>query len=111
MAKLVSKHRVKVNIGEGDPAVFVLRQPTNEEINKFNSEKSAFKLNKKSFMSHAEELRCKFFDKLLIEVGDLVDEGDVPITVERKELIPSNAKTATILELFESVEAEVDGKN
>lgn len=107
MARLSSERKASIPIG-GEDVLFVFREPTNQELNKFlvaridNSKKG--KLQDKAISA-----RCNFFDLLLTDVNILEAADGTPITPENKELIPDNIKAELIWEIFEN--NDVDVKN
>ena len=106
MAKLTKERKVEVMVN-GEPCFFTLRQPTNEEFNKFSG--SRWKGGRRGSMEDcAVKVRCELFDKLLVKVEDLEDESG-PIAVDGKDRIPVNIKSAVVFELFEV--GEVSEKN
>ena len=104
MARLTSKWEASVEVG-GEEVLFVLREPTNKELNEFLGKRISFKGNKVEDSS--VKLRAELFDKLLMEVKNLEDEEGNPITTERKELIPLHWKSDIIFRKFEQFEANI----
>ena len=78
---------------------FKLRKPSLDEMQDFFSSKvvvTGQKVHDRSLIA-----QCDFFDLLITEIRDLVDEEGVPITAERKDVIPVGIKDAIITHLFE----------
>lgn len=104
MAKISKEIRADILIN-GEVASFVLRRPTNQEINEFEAERNREIIEK----SKTSTARAELFDRILTNVIDLEDESGA-ITVERKDAIPANLKSNIILLKIEN-EFRFDVKN
>ncbi len=112
MARLQREWTVTAELGD-EEVKFTLREATNEEINGFLG--SRYDIQAKGRKVKADDksvkARCSFFDDLLTKIENLEDEDGDPVTLERKEKIPSKWKNAAILEKYEASDVEVDAKN
>ena len=106
MAKLYKIIRIIIETKQkGDtPANFILRSPTNEELNNFEIER--YSLNSKD-REKIIACRAAFFDKLLTGIEDFVDTEDQPIGVDRKDLIPDSWKDFAIFSKFEMTTIDI----
>lgn len=101
--KLSAEHKVGITIGD-ETVNFILRKPTNKELNDFLAER--FEVGRKGKMKdHSLQARVDFFDTLLVRVENLEGPDGTPITgPDRKEEIPPNWKAAVIFKEFEDIE-------
>ena len=102
--KLQNKITVTVNIGN-EKVIFVLRRPTNQEVNEFQAKR--FDIKKEDIKGRLELLE-DYFDSLLVSVENLEDETGI-VTVERKDAIPANWKQDIVAKL--ELDAQIDIKN
>ena len=97
------KSNVKISVrADGELVPLTLRQPTTKELNEFLASRYDVR---GGLTDNSINARCEFFDLLLTGVEDLEDDRG-PITVDRKDQIPSNWKNQIIFQLFETVEVE-----
>jgi hypothetical protein len=99
--KLKNNFKVCVRV-EGEGVPLTLRRPTTQELNEFLASRYDVR---GGLTDNSINARCEFFDLLLTGVEDLEDDSG-PITVDRKDEIPSNWKNQIIFQLFETVEVE-----
>ena len=102
--KLQNKITVTVNIGN-EKVIFVLRRPTNQEVNEFQAKR--FDIKKEDIKGRLELLE-DYFDSLLVSVENLEDETGI-VTVDRKDAIPANWKQDIVAKL--ELDAQIDIKN
>lgn len=101
MAKLTKEIKASLKLDDGE-AVLTLRQPTNQELNEFMAERYSY--SGKKMRDNSYTARAEFFDLLLTKVENLEDSEGVPITAERKELIPAHWKSNVIILQFETTD-------
>lgn len=106
MARLSKEIKASVKVGD-EEVVFTLRQPTNKEINDFLGKR--YQVKGRKMDDKSVDTRIELFDTLLTDVQNLEDADGLPVTVDRKELIPGTWKNSIIFQQLESV--EVDLKN
>lgn len=100
--KLTSEYRIELAVDK-DTVVFVLRRPTNKELNDFLSDR--YDVGRRGRLKDRSiEARAEFFDLLLTGIENLEDESGAPVGPEKKELIPTNWKSAVIFSAFEDIE-------
>ena len=104
--KIGNEIKIGLEVG-GEEVLFTLREPTNDELNKFLSGRFSMSMRGKQVNDKSVEARIKFFDLLLIKVENLEDAKGNPITVENKDEIPANWKNMVILEAFENTEVSI----
>ncbi|MFH2073969.1 MAG: hypothetical protein ABIJ57_01290 [Pseudomonadota bacterium] len=106
--KLSAEHRVELMSGD-ETVTFILRQPTNKELNDFLAER--YEVGRRGKMKdHSLQARIELFDLLLIAVENLEGTDGKPITgPDRKDEIPPNWKGAVIFKEFEDI--EINEKN
>lgn len=93
---------INVVIGaEGGEAGFILRRPTNEELNAFLVKRWAGKED-----SHILTVRRDFFDGLFVST-DVEGPSGGPITAENRHLIPDYWKAQAVIRVFEAVAVNV----
>jgi len=98
--------KIKVSIVvDGEEVIFTLRQPTNEELNKFLE--GRYTVVGRKVLDRSLKARCEFFDKILIDVENLEDEKGNPITADKKDLIPASWKNDVIFKTFEDNEVNI----
>ena len=106
MAVQIGNSELKATVTVGEEEVeFSLREPTNEEQNKFLGKRYKMKRNKMEDKSL--DARVEFFDLLLTGVNNLEDADGKPITPERKDLIPNRWKDKVVFRLFEDDDIEI----
>lgn len=92
--KIISgKHR-------GEEVVFMLRQPTTDELSTFKSRCGVY-LHREDELDLAGACRAELFDLLLNRVENLYDEDGQPITVDLKDKISPRWKINLIFGAFE----------
>ena len=102
--KLKNKTTAIVNVGN-EKVVFVLKRPTNQEVNEFQAKR--FDVDKNDIQGRIKLLE-DYFDSLLISVENLEDETGI-VTVDRKDAIPANWKQDIIAKL--ELDTQIDIKN
>lgn len=105
MAKLTKEIRAKVKV-DGEDVVFVLRKPTNEELNGCLAKRYEVSKRGKDVKDASYLARVELFDQLLTGVENLEDDNG-PITVGRKSEIPPNWKAEIVFKAFEDNEIEI----
>jgi hypothetical protein len=98
--EIMANIRCKIS-GKNHPgveAVFILRQPTSQEIQVF---RSVCKYSRPGIMDSRDQERCNLFDRLLVEVKNLLGVEGRSITVARKAEIPEKWKIACIEAILE----------
>ena len=103
--KLQNKITVTVTTANKEIITFILRRPTNQEINEFQAKR--FDIKKEDIKGRLELLE-DYFDSLLMSVENLEDETGI-VTVDRKDAIPANWKQDIIAKL--ELDAQIDIKN
>lgn len=101
--KLQNKITVTVNVGN-EKVTFVLRRPTNKEINEFQAKRFDVGNNVSSRLVSLED----YFDTLLVSMENLEDDNGI-ITIDRKDAIPANWKQDIIAKI--ELDAQIDIKN
>jgi hypothetical protein len=104
--KIGSDITVDLKIGE-ETATFTLRQPTNEELNKFLGARYTVGGRGKQVADHSTAARGDLFDVLVTKITGVEDGGGAPVEVNRKALIPLTWKERVIFQAFEDVEVDV----
>ena len=108
MAVKIGNNKLKATVTVGEEEVeFTLREPTNEEQNKFLGKRYEMKRNK--MKDNSLDARVDFFDLLLTDVNNLEDTEGKAITPKRKDLIPNRWKDKVVFRLFE--DDDIDIKN
>lgn len=102
--KLGEKIKVSIVV-DGEEVIFTLRQPSNEELNKFLE--SRYTVVGRKVLDRSLKARCEFFDKIIEKIENLEDENGVAITVENKEKIPASWKNDVIFKTFEDTEVNI----
>ena len=103
--KLQNKITVTVTTANKEIITFILRRPTNQEINEFQAKR--FDIKKEDIKGRLELLE-DYFDSLLMSVENLEDETGI-VTVDRKDAIPANWKQDISAKL--ELDAQIDIKN
>lgn len=106
MARLRKEIKVTVKLNDED-VVLVLREPSNQELNEFLAKRYEIKRNK--LKDNCLSARVELFDLLLTGVQNLEDADGVPITSDRKDMIPATWKNDIIFKHCE--DNEIDIKN
>lgn len=105
--RLSDEHRIDLTIA-GETVTFILRDPTNRELNDFLAARYSTS-RKGRLRDRSNQARAEFFDTLLTGVENLEDSDGSPVTPDKRDRIPLNWKSAVIFTEFEDV--EVDEKN
>ena len=101
--KLTSNKKFEV---KDTDVIFTLRNPTNEEINKYYASK--LDISGKTVKDNSVQARCELFDLLLTNIENLEDDNGI-VTTDRKNAIPLKWKGEAIFKAFD--ESEIDLKN
>lgn len=111
MAMIPRGARVKVSLPTGT-AHITLREPSNEELNDYQSKKFDVpdKATPAETMLHVQRAQAAFFDLLIENVEDLEDEHG-PVTAKRADAIPAAWKSEIVFRRFDRTPIELDEKN
>ena len=103
--KLQNKITATVTTANKEVITFVLKRPTNQEINEFQAKR--FDIDKADVKARLILLE-DYFDSLLLSVENLEDDTGL-VTIDRKDAIPANWKQDIIAKL--ETDAQIDIKN
>lgn len=102
MAKIPTSRVVRVDLPDGT-AKLMLREPSIEELNKYQIEYFDVPpgATGKDAMKQRRKAQEAFFDLLLLGVEDLETAEGVPVTPDMKDKIPANWKHDAIFQNFD----------
>lgn len=97
--RLTQSIKIEVKKGE-EKGIITLRQPTNQELNDFFSERFA-RSDKGELKNNVVDVRAEFFDDLFMEAEGLEDEDGKPIDRDTMDRIPAAWKSVIVNKEFE----------
>ena len=103
--KLQNKITATVTTANKEVITFVLKRPTNQEVNEFQAKR--FDIDRSDVKARLVLLE-DYFDSLLLSVENLEDDTGL-VTIDRKDAIPANWKQDIIAKL--ETDAQIDIKN
>ncbi|GEM_PF-6311144 len=104
MARIGASIEVKI----GEDGLIELREPTNQEWNRFEAERYPIGRNQK-LRNNATAARAALFDRLVLRIDNLED-GQGKLGLDTLDRIPERLKSDIVFKAFESVE-QVEVKN
>ena len=114
MAKLQGEHVLTMTTGgvlerrepsEPGEGCITLREPTNEEWNKYDGSRFEFSKKGRLKKNNQAAAKCALFDNLVVSITE-IEDGKGQITIDDLERIPARYKQRAVFLCFEDETAD-----